>query len=196
MDTQDQAWVLKRAAHTYTGAQAKEVTRLTTLLTVAYMHQHARRGQLPFGGYYALGVCQDGVSAIEQKLTGDVTLFPNTVDATLFDDPRDGEVNRMMAAIPKDRSGRPPDAKRVFGSLPASPGPDGSFAAVTIPGYSQELALTYAAWQEGTLYHTHHLRTLALLLGAVIAVIVLLLLIWSRRRAALRRFRSAASFSR
>ncbi len=41
MDTLDQAWVLKRDAHTYTGAQAIEVTRLVGLITLAYMHQHA-----------------------------------------------------------------------------------------------------------------------------------------------------------
>ncbi|HEX3854562.1 MAG TPA: hypothetical protein VHW01_26545, partial [Polyangiaceae bacterium] len=55
MDTLDQAWVLKRAAHTYTAAQAVEVTRLAGLLTVAYMRQHQRRPDLPFGGYYTLG---------------------------------------------------------------------------------------------------------------------------------------------
>jgi hypothetical protein len=32
-----------------------EATRLAGLLTVAYMHQHLQRPQLPFGGYYALG---------------------------------------------------------------------------------------------------------------------------------------------
>ena len=67
MDTLDQAWVLKRDAHTYTTAEAVEVTRLVGLVTLAYLHQHARRPSLPFGGYYALGVCQDTVSAIEKR---------------------------------------------------------------------------------------------------------------------------------
>ncbi len=140
MDTLDQAWVLKRAAHTYTGAQAIEVTRLTGLLTVAYMHQQQRHPDLPFGGYYTLGVCQDGVSAIEHHMTGRTTLFPNTADASLFDDPRDAEVNTLIAAIPKDRNGAPPDAERIFGSLPATPGADGSFSAITIPGLSRRSA--------------------------------------------------------
>jgi hypothetical protein len=154
MDTLDQAWVLRRYAHIYTGAQALEATRLTTLMTVAYMHQHERRTKLPFGGYYALGVCQDGVSAVEKKLTGDVTLFPNTVDAALFNDPRDAEVNAMMQAIPKDRDGDPPQPARVFGSMPAEPGADGRFNAITIPGLADDLAASYAAWREGRLHRT------------------------------------------
>ena len=153
MDTLDQAWVLKRNAHEYTGAQAVEVTRLASALTIAYMHQHARRPRLPFGGYYALGVCQDTVSAIERKLTGHVTLFPNTVDAALFDDPRDPEVNDMMANIPKDRSGAAPRPERIFGSLPTAPADDPAhaFDAITIPGLASDLNMTYAAWKDGTL---------------------------------------------
>ena len=156
MDTLDQAWVLKRDAHTYNGAQAIEVTRLTGLITVAYMHQHARRPTLPFGGYYALGVCQDPVSAIETKLTGRSTLFPNTADSALFDDPRDGEVNALFAAIPKDRAGIMPLPERVFGSLPAEAGADGSFHAVTIPGLAHDLSITYTSWQAG---HLQRLRS-------------------------------------
>jgi len=152
MDTLDQAWVLKRIAHTYTGAQALEVTRLADLLTVAYMHQHERRPDLPFGGYYSLGVCQDGVAAIEQRMTGKSTLFPNTADVALFDDPRDPEVNNMIAAIPKDRSGDPPQPERVFGSLPADPGANDSFAAITIPGLANDLKLSYEAWHNGDLH--------------------------------------------
>ncbi len=182
MDTLDQAWVLKRDAHTYTGAQAVEVTRLTGLLTVAYMHQHAMRPALPFGGYYALGVCQDGVSAIEMKLTGRVTLFPNTADASLFDDPRDGEVNAMIAVIPKDREGAPPQAERIFGSLPTEPGPNASFDAVTIPGLADDLKVSYAAWQRGDLHRTHG----TLLLSALAAVVVcgagaMVVLFWRHR---------------
>ncbi len=47
MDTLDQAWVLKRNAHEYTGAQAVEVTRLAGLMTVAYLHLHAAHPTLP-----------------------------------------------------------------------------------------------------------------------------------------------------
>jgi hypothetical protein len=150
MDTLDQAWVLKRNAHEYTGAQAVEVTRLAGLLTVAYMHLHAAHPTLPFGGYYALGVCQDGVSAIEKKMTGKVTLFPNTADDALFNDPRDAEVNALIAAIPKDRAGKKPEPERIFGSLPTT-----DFDAITIPGLGADVKATYAAWKDGSLERTY-----------------------------------------
>lgn len=155
MDTLDQAWVLKRAAHTYTGAQALEVTRLAGLLTIAYMHQHQRRPKLPFGGYYTLGVCQDGVAAIEHRMTGKTTLFPNTADDSLFDDARDAEVNALLSAIPKDRNGATPDAERIFGSLPIEPGTEGRFNEITIPGLADDLQASYAAWQLGKLHRIH-----------------------------------------
>jgi hypothetical protein len=174
MDTLDQAWVLKRAAHTYTGAQAVEVTRLASLLTLAYMHLHQRWPQLPFGGYFTLGVCQDGVSAIEQRMTGHVTLFPNTADDTFFTDPRDTEINAMMRAIPKDRNGAAPEPERIFGSLPAAPSgiAGAEFNAITIPGIAADLNATYAAWQQGTLSTTQswmHRMLLGLALAAIAA---------------------------
>jgi hypothetical protein len=150
MDTQDQPWVMRRDAHTYTGADAIEVTRLAGLLTVAYMHEHQAHPELPFGGYFALGVCQDGVSAIEKKMTGAVTLYPNTVDASLFKDPRDPEVNTMMAAIPKDRDGARPGPERIFGSLPTT-----DFKSIEIPGLGADLTASYAAWKDGSLERTH-----------------------------------------
>ena len=165
MDTLDQAWVLKRAAHTYTGAPAVEITRFAGLLTVAYMHQHQARPHLPFGGYYALGVCQDGISAIERRMTGSVTLFPNTADTSLFKDPRDAEVNAMLEAIPKDRGGAAPPPERIFGSLPTAAAPDGNFSAVTIPGLAADLSATYIAWRHGGLHRTH--RAWPFLLGAL-----------------------------
>jgi hypothetical protein len=161
MDLQDQPWVLERNAHTYTGAQAVEVTRLAGLLTVAYMHQHADHPELPFGGYYTLGVCQDGIAAIEQKMTGTSTLFPNTADIAYFTDPRDAEANAMIAAIPKDRDGTPPDAARVFGSLPVAPD---NFRAVTIPGLADDLSAAYAARDTKPKHHAVE-WALAVLLG-------------------------------
>ena len=188
MDTLDQAWVLKRYAHTYTGAQAIEVTRLIHRITVAYMHQHARRPALAFGGYYTLGVCQDPVSAVEKKLTGRSTLFPNTADSTLFNDPRDAEVNALFSAIPKDRAGAEPPPERVFGSLPAEPGPNGSFDAITVPGLAIDLRASYAAWQAGRLQRTHSRLFYALsFAGAAIGASSLLAaigaaLLYGRRR--------------
>jgi hypothetical protein len=57
----------------------------------------------------------------------------------------------MIAAIPKDRGGDPPQPERVFGSLPADPGPTASFDAVTIPGLADDLKVSYAAWKQGNL---------------------------------------------
>lgn len=182
MDTLDQAWVLKRAAHTYTGAQAVEVTRLAGLLTVAYMHQHQRHPDFAFGGYYPLGVCQDGIAAIEHRMTGKTTLFPNTADTSFFDDPRDAEVNALLAAIPKDRGGAPPDPSRVFGSLPASPGSENAFDAVTIPGLAEDLQLSYPAWQKGRLRRIHGRLFYTAIAGGALAGAVAVFALMSRRR--------------
>ena len=173
--------MLGRHAHEYTGANALEVTRLVSAVVVAYVHQHVARPQLPFGGYYTLGVCQDVVSAIEKKMTGRVTLFPNTVDARLFDDPRDAEVNGLLAAIPKDRDGKAPEPERVFGSLPTD-----DVQAITIPGLADDIAQTETAWRAGKLKRMprhRHWRTLLLLeiAGGVCAVGVVGWLVWRRR---------------
>lgn len=178
MDTLDQAWVLGRHAHTYTGEAAVEVTRLVGSMVLAFMHQHLRRPDLPFGGYYPLGVCQDGVAAIEKKMTGTDTLFPNTADVALFDDPRDAEVNAMMAAIPKDVDGGAPAPERIFGSLPTE-----DLNAITIPGLADDLARVKSAWQSGSLertsswLHRMFLRLVALAVSLLGGGIV-----WWRRR--------------
>ncbi len=85
-----------------------------------------------------------------KKMTGHATLFPNTADASLFDDPRDAEVNALIAAIPKDRSGRRPEPDRIFGSLPTT-----DLHAITIPGLAADLLAPKTAWQTGALRHTH-----------------------------------------
>jgi hypothetical protein len=172
MDTLDQAWVLGRHAHEYRDADAVEVTRLVGAFVVAFVHQHLRRPDLPFGGYYPLGVCQDGVAAIEKKMTGHDTLFPNTADGALFDDPRDAEVNAMMLAIPKDRSGAPPEPARIFGSLPVT-----DFQLITIPGLAADLVAVHTAWQDGSLERTPswiRKMVLRVLSGAGVLVVVIL----------------------
>jgi hypothetical protein len=179
MDTLDQAWVLGRHAHEYRESDAVEVTRLVGKMVIAYAHQHADRPELPFGGYYPLGVCQDGIAAIEKKMTGKATLFPNTAESSLFDDPRDGEINALIAAIPKDRSGGAPEPERIFGSLPTT-----DFNAITIPGFAADLVAVHAAWQDGTLERTP--SWIRVLTGRVIAAASVALLVgivvWRRRR--------------
>jgi hypothetical protein len=180
MDTLDQAWVLGRHAHEYRDADAVEVTRLVGKMLIAYVHQHIKRPDLPFGGYYPLGVCQDGVAAIERKMTGHDTLFPNTTEAALWDDPRDAEINEMMIAIPKDRNGAPPAPARIFGSLPVT-----DFKLITIPGMTADLDAVYAAWQDGSLERTRSwMQKMMLRLVGVVALVVLAgAVAWRRRRA-------------
>jgi hypothetical protein len=86
------------------------------------------------------------LSAIEQKLTGTVTLFPNTADTSLFDDPRDVEANAMLKGIPNDREGDAPEPGRIFGALPTS-----DLRQISIPGLSDDLEKAYSAWKNGKL---------------------------------------------
>jgi hypothetical protein len=180
MDSLNQGWVLGRHAHEYRGADALEVTRLMDKMMVAYAHQHIRRPDLPFGGYYALGVCQDAVAAIEKKMTGKVTLFPNTADVTLFDDSRDAEVNALMRETPNDRSGLP-EPERIFGSVPTS-----DLSAVTIPGLSADLIKVHAAWEDGTLERTPNwIRKIVVQISLLVAVVLATaIMLWRRRRRA------------
>ena len=180
MDTLDQAWVLGRHAHEYRDAEALEATRLVGMFTVAYAHQHLTRPGLPFGGYYALGVCQDSVAAIEKKMTGTATLFPNTAETGFFDDPRDPEVNALIAAIPKDRDGRLPEPARIFGSLPTA-----DLHSVTIPGLADDLIAAQAAWHDGTVQRTdswkHRLLRAVLWCGALLVALFSGRKSWKRR---------------
>ncbi len=179
MDTLDQGWVLGHHAHEYRDAEALEVTRLVGLMVAAYIRQHIRRPDLPFGGYYTLGVCQDSVAAIEQKMTGKDTLFPNTADSTFFDDPRDAEVNALIQFIPKDRSGTPPEPERIFGSIPTN-----DFNAITIPGFSADLIAVHSAWQQGELERTpSRFRKMTFRVLAAAAFFALLAFVLRRRHA-------------
>ncbi|MEI9980964.1 MAG: hypothetical protein WDN23_18555 [Edaphobacter sp.] len=179
MDTLDQAWVLGRHAHEYRGADAVEVTRLVGKMTIAYLHQHLRRPDLPFGGYYPLGVCQDSVAAIEKKMTGQDTLFPNTADGALFDDPRDAEVNALIQAIPKDRNDGPPSPERIFGSIPTT-----DFSKITIPGLAADLETVHAAWRDGSLERTRSWVEKMVLRAAVAGVVLVVagIAVWRSRR--------------
>jgi len=178
MDELNQPWVLGRHAHAYRGPDAVEVTRLVKEMMVAYAHLHGAHPALPFGGYYALGVCQDSVAAIEEKMTGAATLFPNTADEALFNDPRDAEVNTLIAAIPKDRAGAMPQPERIFGSLPTT-----DLHAITIPGLTADLVSVQAAWDQGTLRRTrgreHRIVVALEVAGFVLALGVAF---WLRRR--------------
>lgn len=147
-DLLNQQWVMGRHAHEYRGNDAVEVTRLTGNMLRAYAYLHAAHPDMPFGGYYTLGVCQDVVNAIELRMTGKTTLFPSTARTEYFHDQPDAEITRLMEAVPKDTGGPAPDPARIFGSLPTT-----DFAMLTIPGLRGDVEATYAAWQNGTLHH-------------------------------------------
>ena len=179
-DQLNQPWVMRRNAHQYTGAEAVEVTRLTGALLRAYAYLHLRYPQFPFGGYYTMGVCQDGVAAIEQRMTGSTTLYPNTANAALFRDQPDAEITRMMEAIPRDTTGPPPSPERVFGSLPAT-----DFQTITIPGLREDTQRTYAAWKDGTLdQHRGGVGRIISYAGLLLASVMVLLLMRARRQRA------------
>jgi hypothetical protein len=172
MDQLDQAWVMKRDAHTYTGADAVEVTRLTGAIVRTYERLHQAHPKIPFGGYYGFGVCQDVVAAIEMKMTGKTTLFPNTADAVFFTDPRDAEINALINRLPKDRDGHPPDPERIFGSLPIGSS-DAELRTVSIPGLAPDLIAAHDAWTQGKLERVgehRRLRDVLYILGALLAV--------------------------
>jgi hypothetical protein len=180
MDQLDQAWVMKRDAHTYTGADAVEVTRLSGLMIQTYAHLHEAHPTIPFGGYYAFGVCQDVVAAIELKMTGKTTLFPNTADARFFSNPQDAEINDLIQRIPKDRDGKPPSPERIFGSLPVG-STDAELRTVTIPGLAPDLIAVHDAWQNGTVEHVGERRFMRNVLY-VVGALLMLAMVWMIRR--------------
>jgi hypothetical protein len=112
-------------------------------------------------------------------MTGHDTLFPNTTEAALWDDPRDAEINAMMIAIPKDRNGGAPTPERIFGSLPVT-----DFKLITIPGMTADVDAVYAAWQGDSLERTRSwMEKMKLRLVGVAALLVLVgIVVWSRRR--------------
>ncbi len=154
MDELDQSWVMKRDAHTFTGPDALEITRLFGQMTRTYVRLHQAHPDTPFDGYYAFGVCQDVAAAVEMKMTGKTTLFPNTADMRLFTDPRDAEINDLIRRLPKDRDGKPPEVERIFGSLPVGSS-DAELATVAIPGLGVDLVAVHQAWTAGNLERTN-----------------------------------------
>ena len=174
-DEQNQPWVMGRHAHEYRGDQAVEVTRLTGKYVRAYATLHAAHPELPFGGYYTLGVCQDVIGSIELRMTGNTTLFPNTAKIEYFRDQPDAEITALMEAVPKDTAGPAPTPERVFGSLPTE-----DYAALTVPGLREDVLRVHEAWEQGTLRSAWPMRRRLLsLVGLVLATGVVA---WVARR--------------
>lgn len=138
-DTLNQAWVMERTVHRYRGAQAEQAVALMGKEVAAYSRAHLAHPDLPFGGYYTLGVCQDSVAVVEKKLTGDVTLYPLTAQPEMFS--VDDEVTQLLRQLPSDRRYRTPSLGRVLGTIPAA-----SVEEVSLPEMRRDLAVVQAEW--------------------------------------------------
>ncbi|WP_448191574.1 hypothetical protein [Azospirillum sp. sgz301742] len=162
--TRDQAWVMGKVAHRYRGQEALEVTRLAGSIVRAYEAIKRRHPDLPFGGYYALGVCNDVNAMIELRMQGETTLFPLTLDPEYFTE--NGEVDRLAHRLPLDsRWAAKPDFRRILGSIPST-----DLAMLPFPSLQQDLETVRAAWEAGGLTPTGT-RSMVLLGGMAAATI-------------------------
>jgi hypothetical protein len=143
--TKDQAWTYGHVARTYTGPDALEVVRFMGSIIRTYDRVKREHPDLPFGGYYALGVCNDVNAMIEMHMQGETTLFPLTHDPGLFTG--HGEVDNVVQRLPvdgRDAAARP-DPRRVLGSLPV-----GELSSLALPHLRHDLAIVKAAFDRGT----------------------------------------------
>jgi hypothetical protein len=143
--TRDQAWVMGKVAHRYRGAEALEVTRLAGDIVRAYDVIKQRHPDLPFGGYYALGVCNDVNAMIELKMQGETSLFPLTLDPQFFTG--SGEVDLLAQRLPLDNGrGAKPEPRRILGSIPSA-----ELSMLPLPSLKKDLEAVGAAWESGSL---------------------------------------------
>ena len=173
--TRDQAWVMGREAHRYRGPDALEVVRLAGAIVRAYDAIKRRHPDLPFGGYYALGVCNDVNAMIELHIRGATTLFPLTLDPEFF--PGDGEVDRLAQHLPLDSArGARPDPKRILGALPVD-----DLSTLPFPALRQDLEAGRKAWATGAPPHGDRPAVVLLSTMATGAVLIGLWLVRRRR---------------
>jgi hypothetical protein len=143
MDTLDQSWVLGRVAKVYEGQDALEIVRLGGEIMRTYDRIKKDNPDLPFGGYYALGVCDDVNAVIEYRMRGETTLFPLPHDNKYFQG--ESEVEQIVRKLPSDgRDNSIPDPKRVLGSIPTD-----DFSKIPIPGLRDQLKAVKEAWEKG-----------------------------------------------
>ena len=189
MDSLNQSWVMHRVLFSYadTGQQSRVLQLLSAALRV-YYHVRMEHPEVPFGGYYRLGVCQDVSAAVELELQGKTVLFPITHDPAYFPqsesaDPRDRKFLAAFAAIPSDRGSGLPPIERVLGALPTL-----HYGEMLIPGLAADLERVEVANRLGLLQRTHPLLTF--LTAAVLLLLLIALLIIAAWRI-LRRHRKA-----
>lgn len=190
MDSLNQSWVMHRVLFSYANAsQRASVLQLLSAAVRVYYHTRMAHPELPFGGYYRLGVCQDVSAAVESELQGKTILFPITHDPAYFPqsesaDPRDRAFLAAFVSIPSDRGSGLPPINRVLGALPTL-----HYDEVLIPGLAADLKRVEVASRLGLLQRTHPLLTFLAVVVLVLLLIALLIVAAWRR---LRRHRKAA----
>jgi hypothetical protein len=190
MDSLNQSWVMHRVLFSYTNtSQQSRVLQLLSAAVRVYYHTRMTHPELPFGGYYRLGVCQDVSAAVESELQGKTILFPITHDPAYFPqgelaDPRDREFLAAFAAIPSDRGSGLPPIDRVLGALPTL-----HYNEILIPGLAADLERVAVASRLGLLQRSHPLLTfLAAFVLLLLVIAFLIVAAWQL----LRRRRKAA----
>jgi hypothetical protein len=173
--TRDQAWVMGNVAHLYRGAEALEVTRLAGGIVRAYSAIKQHHPELPFGGYYALGVCNDVNAMIELKMQGETSLFPLTLDPQFF--AGDGEVDRLARRLPLD-NGRDakPEPRRILGSIPVA-----ELSMLPLPFLRKDLEEVRAAWGSDSLTLTGSHGVLIWVVTIITCSLAVLLLVRHRQ---------------
>jgi hypothetical protein len=173
MDSLNQSWVMHRVLFAYSDTQQQaRVMRLLNAAVRVYYHARMVHPELPFGGYYRLGVCQDVSAAVESELQGKTVLFPITHDPAYFPrnastDPGDREFFTAFAAIPSDRGSGLPPIDRVLGALPTL-----HYSQIVIPGLAGDLERVDLANRLGLLQRTRPLLTLIAFVAASLLVIL------------------------
>jgi hypothetical protein len=184
MDSLNQSWVMHRTLFGYGEPQdIAHVVRLLSSAVRVYYGVRLAHPELPFGGYYRLGVCQDAGAALELILQGRTYLFPITHDRALFSrnassDARDQEFLTAFDTIPSDRGSGMPPVDRVLGAVPTT-----EYRDILIPGLGSDLHRVELAHELGLTQRTHPLLTLLLLIvGAVGLLAITAWWLWRERR--------------
>jgi hypothetical protein len=173
MDSLNQSWVMHRVLFAYSDTQQQaRVMRLLNAAVRLYYHVRMAHPELPFSGYYRLGVCQDVSAVVESQLQGKTVLFPITHDPAYFPrnastDPGDREFLTAFAAIPSDRGSGLPPIDRVLGALPTL-----HYSQIVIPGLAGDLERVDLANRLGLLQRTRPLLTLIVFVAALLLVIL------------------------
>jgi hypothetical protein len=176
-DSLNQSWVMHRILFAYEdSSQQLHAMRLLSAAVRVYYGTRRAHPELPFGGYYRLGVCQDVSAAVESDLRGKTHLFPITHDPAYFPqagstDPRDREFLAAFNALPSDRGSGLPPIDRVLGALPTV-----QYSDMVIPGLAGDLERVAVADRLGLVQRTHPFLTF--LIAVILVLLLLVFVAW------------------